>query len=171
MMPETSTAARLSAEFGAGMVGRLLAGLAGLALGAACGKEPESAEGRSLRPETGPLVVSVHRGLPASLGREVAEHGRPLAFIVGPGRLDLITWGSSSCPQLPVRAERAPEGALRLVLDDAVGPDGICSADDAATTAGIRVDEDLTSQPVLMVVVAFPQERSDEQIVARRGVS
>lgn len=169
MTRETRVDPMPSARPAARVVRRLLAALVGLAVAAACGPAGP-AEGPP-RTESGPLVVSVHRGLPASLGREVPEHGRPLDFIVGPGRLDLTTWGSSSCPQLPVRAERTPEGALRVVLDDAVGPDGICSADDGATTTRIRVDEDLTSQPMLMVVVAFPQERSDERIVALPSVS
>jgi hypothetical protein len=168
---ETRGSARRPARPGLRVAGRMLAALAGLTVVAGCGQTPGPAKGSPPGSETGPLVVSVHRGLPDSVGREFAVPGRPLAFIVGPGRLDLATWGSSSCPQLPVRAERTRENTLRVVLDDTVRPDDVCSADAAATTARIRVDDDLIGQRRLVVVLVFPQQRAHERIVARRGVS
>jgi len=168
---ESRGSARRPARRGARVAGRVVAGLAGLTVVAGCGQARGPAGESPLSSERDPLVVSVHRGLPDSVGREFGVSDRPLAFIVGPDRLDLATWGSSSCPQLPVQAERTGENTLRVVLDDTFDPDGVCTADAAPTTARIRVDDDLISKRRLVVVLVFPQERADERIVARRGVS
>jgi hypothetical protein len=113
-----------------------------------------------------PVLLGTHAGLPDGV-RPPRRLGQPVATIVGRGRLALTTWGSSSCPTTPVRAEAAGPDALRVVLGLAARPGEPCTADLGPTTARLGVDPALTRDGRVEVVVVFPQERNDVRVVAR----
>src|SRR5215211_6776557 len=92
--------------------------LGALPLLAGCAQPDANEPSHAPQPGNGPVVLGTHAGLPDGL-TPARKLGQPVAAISGPGRLVLTTWGSSSCPSIPVRAERAGAGALRVILRDA----------------------------------------------------
>ena len=114
-----------------------------------------------------PEVLSVQRGLPAGL-RSAAQQAKPLAGILGPGRLALATWGSSSCPWTPKRMEATGSDGLRVVLDLPGSKHMVCTADLGPTTVRLGVDPAMTRDGAVHLVLEFPDKRQDVRLVARQ---
>ena len=114
-----------------------------------------------------PEVLSVGPGLPAEL-RDARRQAKPVAAILGPGRLALVTWGSSSCPWTPTRMEATGPGALRVVLDLPGSKRMVCTADLGPTTVRLGVDPAMARSGAVHLVLEFPDKRKDVRLVARR---
>jgi hypothetical protein len=118
-------------------------------------------------PGEAPKVLGSKHGLPQGL-RPADRMGRPVAAILGRGRLGLTTWGSSSCPSLPVRAEVTGSDTLRVTVRIDARPGEPCTADLGPTTTRIGVDPALTEDGQVQVVVALDQQRREVRLTARR---
>lgn len=117
-------------------------------------------------PAQEPRVLSVHTGLPAGLRAE-GPRARPVAAIIGPGRVALATWGSSSCPNLPVRMEAKGPGMLRVLLDVRGSKRTVCTADLGPTTVRLGLDPAMTDDGTLTLVLETRHRRGDVRVVAR----
>jgi hypothetical protein len=110
---------------------------------AGCAPSAEGGSATDPQPLQKPKVLGVDRGLPAGL-RTDGPQGRPVAAIVGPGRVALATWGSSSCPYTPVRMKASGADGLRVVLDVPRGEHVMCTADLGPTTVRLGLDPAMT---------------------------
>jgi hypothetical protein len=106
------------------------------------------------------------RGLHAGL-RAHGSEARPVAAILGPGRVALATWGSSSCPYLPVRMSATGPDGLRVVLDLPGSKRTVCTADLGPTTVRLGLDPALTRDGTVTLVLEFRHQRGDTRVVAR----
>jgi hypothetical protein len=118
------------------------------------------------RPLQKPKVLSIDRGLPAGLSAD-GRRARPVAAILGPGRVALATWGSSTCPYAPVRMMATGPDALRVVLDLPGSKHMVCTADLGPTTVRLGVDPAMTRDGNVDLVLAFRHEPGDSRVVAR----
>jgi hypothetical protein len=114
-----------------------------------------------------PEVLSVGQGLPAEL-RAARGRTRPVAAILGPGRLALVTWGSSSCPWTPKRMQATGPDALRVALDLPGSKRMVCTADLGPTTVRLGVDPAMTRDGAVRLVLELPDKRKDVRLVARQ---
>jgi hypothetical protein len=115
----------------------------------------------------GPVILGTHTGMPEGM-RPARQVGRPVAAIVGPGRLVLTTWGSSSCPWTPEHAQELGPAAVRVVFDDVTAEPGqACTADMAPVSTRLGVDPALTRKGGVEVVVVFPGERHHVSVKAK----
>jgi len=133
---------------------------------AGCARAGEGGSAVDRQPPSEPKVLSVHGGLPAGL-RAAAGRARPVAAILGPGRVALATWGSSSCPNLPVRIKATNPDNLRLLVDIAGPKHAVCTADLGPTTVRLGLDPAMTSDGTVALVLKFRHERGDVRVVAR----
>lgn len=133
---------------------------------AGCAQADEGGSVVDRRPLQEPEVLSMRGGLPAGLG-PAGRLAQPVAAILGPGRLALAAWGSSSCPLTPVRMETHGPDALRVVLDLPGSRHHVCTADLGPTTIRLGVDPAMTRDGTVELVVEFPDKHDDTHVVAR----
>jgi len=114
-----------------------------------------------------PEVLDVGQGLPGEL-RAARGQTRPVAAILGPGRLALVTWGSSSCPWTPARMRATGPDVLRVTLDLPGSKRRVCTADLGPTTIRLGVDPAMTRDGAVHLVLEFPDKRKDVRLVARQ---
>lgn len=81
-------------------------------------------------------VLDVSRGLPDGVEADPGDTSLR-AYLSDDGELQLVTYGSGSCPTVPVFYDSADASALTLTLESTGGP--ACSADLAASTVTIRI--------------------------------
>lgn len=113
-----------------------------------------------------PVVLDSRRGLPKGM-RPAAKMAEPVAAIMAPGRLALATWGSSTCPSLPVRAKVTRPDTLRVDVRMEAGKGQVCTMDLGPTTTRIGVDPALTEDGAVQLLVEFGKGREDVRLTAR----
>jgi hypothetical protein len=60
------------------------------------------------------------------------------------GLLDIVTWGSSSCPYVPVDAKRLAEDRVRVVMEKRSNSDSKeCTADLSPTVTTVQLPDDV----------------------------
>jgi hypothetical protein len=144
-----------------------LAALSVLVL-AGCAQPDQGGSAAERQPVQKPRVLSVGRGLQAGLPAD-GGRARPVAAIIGPGRVALATWGSSSCPYTPVRMQARGTDALRMVLDLPGSKHTVCTADLGPTTVRLSLDPAMTSDGTVALLLEFRHQGGDMQVVARPG--
>ncbi|HXZ99895.1 MAG TPA: hypothetical protein VEK76_06050 [Candidatus Binatia bacterium] len=71
----------------------------------------------------------------------------------GPQQLAVVTWGSSSCPALPLKVEGKPGNKVTVTVGLTVPSNSLCTADMAATTSIIALPAGINpNQPVIVTV-------------------
>lgn len=102
-------------------------------------------------------LVSHHLGEPKGvLTVGVPGSGaRDAVLRSGASRLEIVTWGSSGCPRLPVRMLTSAANTVSVTMSDGAAPAGTtCTADLAPTTSVIQLPGTLdVAQPVGVAVV------------------
>jgi hypothetical protein len=134
---------------------------------AGCAQPDDGAPAVDHRRLQRPEVLSVGQGLPAGM-RAARGQTRPVAAILGPGRLALVTWGSSSCPWTPKHVQATGPDALRVRLHLPGSKRMVCTADLGPTTVRLGVDPAMTRAGAVRLVLEFPDKRKDVRLAARR---
>jgi hypothetical protein len=98
------------------------------------------------------FLVRYYRGVPPGTTGLADGLARDDAAWATAGRMAVVTWGSGSCPGLPVRLDVPRSNLLRITV---VAPDsGPCTADLAATTSIITIPAALdVSQSVTVTII------------------
>lgn len=133
---------------------------------AGCAQADGGASAVDRQPLQKPRVLGVHRGLPAGL-RADGPQGNAAAAILGPGRVALATWGSSSCPFTPARMRTTGPQALHAVLALPGSKHMVCTADLGPTTVRLAVDPAMTRDGTVDLVLDFQEQGRDVRVVAR----
>ena len=133
---------------------------------AGCAQPDEGGSAVDQRRLQKPEVLSVGQGFPTGL-RGARRQTKPVAAILGPGRLALVTWGSSSSPWTPKRMQATGPDALRVVLDLPVSKHMVCTADLGPTTVRLGVDPAMTRAGAVHLVLEFSDKHKDVRLVAR----
>ena len=133
---------------------------------AGCAQSGEGGSAVDREPLQKPKVLSVHRGLPAGLGIE-GRQPKAVAAILWPGKVALATWGSSTCPNTPVRMRTAGAQALRVLLDLPGSKRVMCTADLGPTTVRLGLDPAMTRDGTVELMLRFRDQGDDVRVVAR----
>lgn len=136
-----------------------------LLIPAACAQPGAGGSAADAQPAQKPRVLGVKAGLPA--GVSARGRTRPVAVILGPGRVALATWGSSSCPYTPVRLRATSSDGLRVVLDLPGSKHTVCTADLGPSTIRLGLDPAFTSDGSVTLVLEFRHQRGELRVVAR----
>jgi len=123
----------------------------------ACGACTDNSDG---------LATSVGAGKPI-LNTEapvspLPRYGRDIELAVRDGGLlDITTWGSGSCPYVPVEIERVTGKRVRVVMESRSRDDNdVCTDDLAATRATLRLPDDVNYRdPVRLDVSGVGPDR------------
>lgn len=60
------------------------------------------------------------------------------------GVLDIVTWGSGSCPYVPVEIERLANDRVRVVMEERSNSDSeVCTADLSPTVSTVQLPDDV----------------------------
>jgi hypothetical protein len=91
-----------------------------------------------------------------TLPPDALETGEPLAFWAeGRARLAVVTWGSSSCPPVPVALEATDPLLVRI--DFAPYPADFCTADFAPTTHVLAAPEGVAQEDAVTASITIEQ--------------
>jgi hypothetical protein len=131
---------------------RIVAPLLVVAVLAGCGTATTpSAPATTAGSATGsPPSVSHTKGLPASVSVTDAS-GQSLVGWLGPGRMYLVTYGSSTCPRLATSVTAA--SGNRLTITTAPSSDGPCTMDFGPTTSVVDVPQGIDDTHPVSVTV------------------
>jgi len=136
-----------------------------LLIPAGCAQPGAGGSAADAQPLDKPEVLGVKAGLPTG----ISAHGRarPVAAILGPGEVALVTWGSSSCPYTPVRLRVTGSDSLRVALDLPGSRRTVCTADLGPSTIRLGLDPAMTSDGNVSLVLDFRHRRGDVRVTAR----
>jgi hypothetical protein len=78
------------------------------------------------------------------------------------GVLDILTWGSGSCPHVPVDMERLADDRVRVVMEERSNSDSdVCTADLGPTVATVQLPDDVDYRnPFRVDLVGVGPDRS-----------
>jgi hypothetical protein len=77
------------------------------------------------------------------------------------GRLDILTWGSSSCPYVPVDMKRLAKDRVRVVMEKRSNSDSeVCTADLSPTVATVELPDDVDDERFRLDLRGVGTERS-----------
>jgi hypothetical protein len=134
---------------------------------AACAQPQTEEDAGSGEGTEAPVILGTHSGLPSGLSRAEKLGGDPVAAIVASGRVALTTWGSSSCPEVPISARVGGTGALRVVVGMDGSPQRVCTADMGPSTTRLAVDPALTEDGEVEVLLVFRDGGLTMRLTAR----
>jgi hypothetical protein len=79
----------------------------------------------------------------------------PRAAWAGPGRVYVLTYGSSSCPSIPtsVNAHDAHQLVIKTVEHDLYEQDDACTADLGPTTSVVEIPEEIDEHHAVLVEI------------------
>lgn len=92
------------------------------------------------------IATRVERGKPVLVtAPPVPVHGKDVELTVRQGGgLDILTWGSGSCPYVPVDLERLDKRRVRVVMEArSNSANDVCTADLAPTVATVDLPDDV----------------------------
>ena len=92
------------------------------------------------------IATSVGPGQPVLItAPPMTADGKDVELTVRQGGvLDILTWGSGSCPHVPVEVERLNDRKVRVVMEERSNSDSdVCTTDLAPTVATVELPEDV----------------------------
>jgi len=107
--------------------------------------------------------VREYLGLPSSLSPNAPDMSFTDTVVWGaPGQMDVVSFGSSGCPKLPIRLDATAPNVFTVTLSNGE-PGGACTADLAGTTSVIRAPS--TIDPTRPVYVTIVDNRTRTNVV------
>jgi hypothetical protein len=92
------------------------------------------------------IASSVERGRPLLItAPPIPGDGKDVEITVRDGGLlDIVTWGSSSCPYVPVEIKRLASDRVRVIMEGRSNSDSeVCTADLSPTLATVQLPDDV----------------------------
>lgn len=113
---------------------------------------------RSSVPVASPLVVRHFLGVPNAHSTprcsvDLRGTAPPCAAWAGAGSIYVTTWGSGSCPNIPISVRVAGRALLVIRTHDLVAPGTPCTADLTATTSVLRLPTTIDATGSLAVQI------------------